>query len=957
LDRNAEETKQFAERLIRGITTLPADASQRDRLELAWALKDFGAASWNSAPQDTVGAAHALDALCETLTASPTESANTEISAIREWVNGFADLTNGAMNRAIERFDSAATRFHAIGLETHATHTQIPKVIAFCILGEFKRADDCGKETLSKLLRAGDMHAACRLSVNLGNVSLEISDYSAALDRFQRGADIAWELQDFERFVSCQTGMANVHSMLGDFAQAIDTYSAASGIAKAHDLLFAQAVISESVALVRLTRGEYTAALRGFERARSEFEALNAPQNVAIAEKQLADSYLELRLLAEARTLLTNSIARFTALEMYSEKALGLAQLGRAFALSETTRANASPCFDQAEALFAEQGLLAGQASVKFARAELALFEREHAAARSNASESATIFKTLNLPANELAAGVIAAFAALESGAAHESETEFSTLLARAKDLELRSVEIRCLVGVGLVFQRRGDTQAAKEAFEAAIDAFEEQRRALPGDDIRNAFLVDHARPYFELLRIALAAHASEPNQALAGEAFRRVEQFRARALSERLGEWRRLSEKEGTAESDDEVRLRQRLNWLNRHLQQLIDNGDDTEAAVQEARTVERDLLERARRRRIATAAESNAQTAESTSTRTFNPETLRKVLVSETDVVVEYFAIDDELLAFIADRASVTLVREIASWSEVLDAIETARFQIETLRFGAETAAQHSARLNRRAELAMASLYRLLWAPIEAKLANKKRVLVVPHEQLGAIQFAALFDGTQYLAEKIDIAIVPSAQAACYGIAHSPRAPKRALVLGETTRLSHAKKETLSVVKLFDHAKLLIDEDATLENLRRCSGEIDVLHLACHAHFRSDNPMFSALELADQSFAAIDAETLNLRSAIVTLSGCETGVAQYQRGDEMFGLVRAFLVAGASRIVASLWAVDDATTMQFMGVFYQALKRGATPASALREAQRNLMKTHPHPFHWAAFVLYGGW
>ncbi len=957
MDRNAEETKHFAERLARGDATLRADASPLDLVELAWALKDFAAALWNSAPQGTVGAARALDAMHDTLAPNAPEPVKTEISAIRNWVNGFADLTNGAMTRAIERFDAAATQFHSIDLDTPATHTQIPKIIALCILGEFKRADECGSETLSKLLRAEDMHAACRLSVNLGNVSLEMSDYSAAIDRFKRGGDIAWELQDFERFVSCQTGMANANKMLGNFALAIEQYDYANTIAKKHNLSFAQAAIAESVALLRLALGEYSAALKGFELARFAYVTLNVPQSIATAEKQLADTYLELRMPEEARALLEQSIARFDTLEMYAEKALGLTQLGRALALNDATRSKAKECFAAAEALFAAQDIPAGQASVKFARAELAQFEGDYAFARSAAQDAAAIFRTLKQPANELAADVVAAFAALESGLARESTKEFSTCLARAKKLELRSIEVRCLVGMGIGLQREGDQERAKFTFESAIKAFEEQRNALPGDDIRSAFLVDHARPYLELLRIALAAHASNPTQAVTSEAFGRVEQFRARALSERLGESRKLREKEGIVERDDEIRLRQRLNWLNRHLQQLVDNGEDTESATHEARNVERDLLERARRHRIAAATRPNAQNVESIATQTFNAETLRTLFSHESDVLVEYFAIDDELVAFVANHAGVALVRNVASWGDVLDAIETARFQIETLRFGAEAAAQHSERLNRRAELAMTALYRLLWAPIESKLANKTRVLIVPHEQLGAIQFAALYDGTHYLAETIDIAVVPSAQAACYGILHSPDVPSRALVLGETTRLSHAKEETEFVAELFDHSELLIDEHATVANLRRYSGEVHVLHLACHAHFRSDNPMFSALELADQSFAAIDAETLNLRSAIVTLSGCETGIAQYQRGDEMFGLVRAFLVAGASRIVASLWAVDDATTKRFMGIFYQALKSGAKPASALREAQCTVMKTHPHPFHWAAFVLYGGW
>ena len=69
--------------------------------------------------------------------------------------------------------------------------------------------------------------------------------------------------------------------------------------------------------------------------------------------------------------------------------------------------------------------------------------------------------------------------------------------------------------------------------------------------------------------------------------------------------------------------------------------------------------------------------------------------------------------------------------------------------------------------------------------------------------------------------------------------------------------------------------------------------------------------------------------------LSACETGLAEHGSGDEMVGLVRAFLVAGAARVLASLWPVDDAVTADFMASFYGALLRRQSPGGALQQAQ----------------------
>jgi CHAT domain-containing protein len=95
----------------------------------------------------------------------------------------------------------------------------------------------------------------------------------------------------------------------------------------------------------------------------------------------------------------------------------------------------------------------------------------------------------------------------------------------------------------------------------------------------------------------------------------------------------------------------------------------------------------------------------------------------------------------------------------------------------------------------------------------------------------------------------------------------------------------------------------------------------------------------------------------AIVVLSGCETALHDANACDESFGLTRAFLLAGAQRVLASLWAVDDATTAAFMRDFYTELGTGQSPAGALRTAQAAARQRDDHPLYWAAFVLIGGW
>ena len=291
------------------------------------------------------------------------------------------------------------------------------------------------------------------------------------------------------------------------------------------------------------------------------------------------------------------------------------------------------------------------------------------------------------------------------------------------------------------------------------------------------------------------------------------------------------------------------------------------------------------------------------------------------------------------------------------MLEALRAARFQIDTLRHGAAPVRDHLARLTTRTQLRMGRLHALVWAPLAAALRHCRQVLVVPHAQLGLLPFAALHDGACFLAQRCELAVAPSARLALRGLLRRPVRPRQAVVLGESSRLPHAAHEAHFVAGLFPRGRAFVGAQATLDTLRAQAGSADVLHLACHGQFRSDNPMFSALHLHDGALTVELAEALNLRPGIVVLSACETGLAELGSGDEMVGLVRAFLVAGAARVLASLWPVDDEVTAAFMASFYAALCCGQTPAAALQLAQTEVMRQHPHPFYWAAFTLHGGW
>ena len=154
---------------------------------------------------------------------------------------------------------------------------------------------------------------------------------------------------------------------------------------------------------------------------------------------------------------------------------------------------------------------------------------------------------------------------------------------------------------------------------------------------------------------------------------------------------------------------------------------------------------------------------------------------------------------------------------------------------------------------------------------------------------------------------------------------------------------------------ARSFVDGEATRDSLERIAGSTDVLHIASHAVFRQDNPMFSAFKLSDQWMNAYDICSLRMKSALVTLSGCSTGAGRVYAGDETLGLVRSFLRAGASSLVVSLWTVNDPSAAALMSRFYEDLARGTGARAALQSAILDAKARYSNPYYWAPFVLIG--
>jgi CHAT domain-containing protein len=295
------------------------------------------------------------------------------------------------------------------------------------------------------------------------------------------------------------------------------------------------------------------------------------------------------------------------------------------------------------------------------------------------------------------------------------------------------------------------------------------------------------------------------------------------------------------------------------------------------------------------------------------------------------------------------------LGTTAEIKQILEDLRFQFGSLRYGSDIQKRFGTDLIRRTDSLLADLYQTLLLPIAGHLKGN-RLIIVPTGLLYYVPFHALNDGTGYVAEKFDTNYAPSA--AIWQALHDRKTkkPGTSLLIGYADeRIPLVEEEIRQIARVLPGARKLTGDNAGYAAIMNEIGRYELLHIACHGQFRADNPMFSSLHLADGWVTVRDIIAQKLKAKLVTLSACETGLNELFAGDEILGLARGFLAAGAESLIVSLWSVNDEATGRLMAEFYQTLQRGSSIAASLRAAQMGFIERGEHPYFWSPFVLIG--
>lgn len=251
----------------------------------------------------------------------------------------------------------------------------------------------------------------------------------------------------------------------------------------------------------------------------------------------------------------------------------------------------------------------------------------------------------------------------------------------------------------------------------------------------------------------------------------------------------------------------------------------------------------------------------------------------------------------------------------------------------------------------------------PIRRWSSPNDLVCVVPTGPLFYVPLHAVSAEGKPLIVRNAISYAPSASALRYCIRrrHPAGQVSEAAVFGNPEgELPLAEKEAKAISRLFNTSPALRN-DVTRDRVLGGLTSGDLFHFAGHAVFDDQDPLASGLVLANgdvlsaRDLFSVSATKLRL----VTLSGCVTGYSGLQPGDELLGLSRSLLHAGASSLLLTLWEIEDESGAQLMAAFYKRwIKGGAMKVDALRAAQLRAYERHPHDASfWAPFLLVGDW
>lgn len=852
-------------------------------------------------------------------------------------------LGDGDCEAAIHCYDQASMVYGQNGRFIEQAQSLVGKVGGLYLLSRYQEALQTGYSVRMVLTQYGQWGALAGLLRNLALTHYRLGQGQESLNLLDEARQLCQQHGLEHQLPGIELNRAHALRILGRLRESLKTGQLAEQlfVQRGETIEAARAQLSQ--AMTHAILGDANQALAAFEGARDVYQADNRQKDVLLVERLVSDLHLQLghfdQVLETCRRVrhsYADSGFRHQVAQTILNESLAYRGLG------QNEQAMAS--LQEARALLQADGNQVGTAVLDLEVAALHYHLGQFEQSWQTAESCHICFQHHQQPIQAAQAHLHMAKAALALHQYESAQQLTHTALEIGQTQDVPQLRYQSYNLLGMVAQAQGDVETAVSAYSLAI----EQLELLRGRwmvEFRADFL-SHKEAVYEDI-VGLYLDANQPEQALTY-----AERSKSRALVDLLSH--HLDVRLSARSSADEGlvaqlhSLRDRRNQLHRLWESSQEEKFQTEAQMQLTE------LEKEIGRLWHTLLIRNADYAREASLIYGRSAPLFPLPLPADTLMIEFFVVRGELIMFLINQQGVTAHRLPGVLSKVAQARQLLNINLRAVPGCQPDQAQQ---LERGAKKQLHHLYQLLLMPLLPVLANYPRLVFVPHGAvLHYLPFQALYDGEKYLLERHEVSYLPSASLLAQ--LQPGRAGGSCVAVGYSWngRLPFAAQEAAQVAALTGGVAY-VEEEATVERITAVSSHANILHLATHGSFNPQNPLFSGLTLADGPLNTLDIFNLRLNASLVTLSACQTGRSVVGGGDELQGLMRAFLYAGAASLLLTQWQVADHSTQTLMHRFYQHLMAGSSKTHALHTAQRTLLAdpTTTHPYYWAPFFLVG--
>jgi tetratricopeptide (TPR) repeat protein len=687
-----------------------------------------------------------------------------------------------------------------------------------------------------------------------------------------------------------------------------------------------------NLGLIASRRGDIPTALRRYDEAEATYERVGSPEPDGLVHR--GELLLTAGVRGEARELAGRAVTELAA----AGNSLVLAEallLQAQAALADRDYPAAQEAAVRARILFVRQKRPGWAALARHAhlRAEEAAGERTPSL-RRRALRAAAELAAIGWRPQELDARLIAARVAMSLGDRATAAAELAAA-ARARSTGPLELRIRAWYAEALRRDADGDRSGAQRALRSAWRVLDQHRSMLGATELR-VHLANHAADVAEMaIQLALAGGSAR-------QVLESIERWRARAL------WRPIRPPDDPELAQALADLRQIAGELETTLLAAAPGGASGTApagtAVRgrvQARLQTRKVTLEDRVRRLAQRAAGMGGRPQG------EPPTVAALAAELGErVLVEIVRLDDDTLHAVTVRDGNARVHRLGDPRRVARNQEALLFALRRMALGNEAPGALAA-ARRAAEQAAARLDAALLDPLSEVIADRP-VVLVPPGALQALPWSALPS-----CHKRHLTVAPSA--AMWLRAARTHIQPGTVLLAAGPGLEGAAAEIDDLATAYAVQPLTGPAATVTATLEAVDGAA-IAHIAAHGRVRSDNPLFSALELADGQLTVYDLERLARAPSLVLLPACQSGVGHVLAGDEVMGLTAALFSLGTRTVIATVIPIPDEATRTMMVMLHGGLRQGLTPAEALTQAREAADPDDPvAQAASAAFVCYG--